>query len=83
MWRERWTRWGKPDRLVEDAGEQSLQAFPVAAARRLLALHVEQLPLDGFDDQRPVIEIRPEEGDVIREGAGIEAVGFSGLERRK
>ena len=50
---------GKLDRCVEGAGEQPLQASPVAAARRLLVLHVEDLPLDGFDDDGPAIETRP------------------------
>ena len=68
---------GKPDRRVEEAGEQPLQASPVAAARRLLVLHVEHLPLDGLDNDSAAIQIRPQQGDVIGEGGRHQAKGFS------
>ena len=65
---ERTGQVGKLDRCVEGAGEQALQASPVAAARRLLVLHVEDLPLDGFDNEGPAIEGRPQQSDVVGEG---------------
>ena len=67
---ERTGQVGKLDRCVEGAGEQALQPSPVAAAGRLLVLHVENLPVDGFDDESPAIEGRTQQSDVVGERRG-------------
>ena len=61
-------RWGSSTAAWK-AREQSLPPSPVAAAGRLLVLHVEDLPLDRFDNESPAIERRPHD-EVVEEGGG-------------